>query len=105
MAILNRKPRGWARTAAAGGLAIFMCGLAMSVTGSEARSGPARISAGAVSTPAPTSEACGPAGAEVLARTDGLAAQAIYGGELHGKETREDTRQVEEYGPLLTAVA
>lgn len=48
---------------------------------------------------------CAAAAPEVLARTAGVVAQRIYAGELAGAETRSDQRQVEEFTPLLSAVA
>jgi hypothetical protein len=48
---------------------------------------------------------CGAAAAEVLAGTAGVVAKRIYAGELSGAETRSDQRQVEEFTPLLSALA
>src|ERR1039458_3066088 len=47
---------------------------------------------------------CGTGAAEVLATTAGSVAQRIYAAEVVSSETLSDTRQVESYGPLLSAV-
>ncbi len=48
---------------------------------------------------------CGPAGAEVLAKTAGAVATRIYAGEVGGTATRTDRRQIEGYAPLSAALA
>jgi hypothetical protein len=48
---------------------------------------------------------CGTAGAEALARTVGLVGLRIYHGELSSGEVSNDRSQVENYAPLLNAVA
>jgi hypothetical protein len=48
---------------------------------------------------------CGAAAGEVLARTAGSVATRIYANELLGSETRSDQRQVQEFTPLLSALA
>jgi hypothetical protein len=63
---------------------------------------PAPTPAPGPSTAAPG--ACGPGGAEVLARTAGAVAQRIYAGEAKSSETASDKRQIETYAPLLSAV-
>jgi hypothetical protein len=82
------------------------CGSAHGKSQSTSRpSNPAPARA-AASTRAPSVAVtpCGPAAAEVLARTAGSVAQLIYAGETSGSETLSDKRQVESYGPLLSAV-
>jgi hypothetical protein len=49
--------------------------------------------------------ACGSATRETLAAVDGDVAERIYRDELEGPSTVLDKRQVERYGPLLTAVS
>jgi hypothetical protein len=79
------------------------CGAsARSTAGSGART-PAASSALTVASP--SGPPCGPAAAEVLARSAGLVARRIYAGELSGAETQSDKRQVREFAPLLSAVA
>jgi hypothetical protein len=53
----------------------------------------------------PGSPPCGAAAAETLARSAGTVATRIYAGELSGSETRSDQRQVEQFGPLLSALS
>jgi hypothetical protein len=48
---------------------------------------------------------CGAAAPAVLADTAGVVARRIYAGELSSSETRSDQRQVEEFTPLLSALA
>jgi hypothetical protein len=56
-------------------------------------------------TPPPVATAaCGTHGPEELAKTAGVVAQRIYAGELRSSETSSDKRQIESYGPLLSAV-
>ena len=71
----------------------------------------AACSSGASTTPATTSPApastaapCGAAGAAVLANTAGAVAQRIYASEVRSSEVSADKRQIESYGPLLSAV-
>jgi len=45
-----------------------------------------------------------PVGAELLANTAGSVAERIYAAEVHSSETDADKRQIESYGPLLSAV-
>lgn len=69
---------------------------------------PAQTAATAASSAQPLGVArtpCGPAAAEVLARTAGSVATRIYAGELSGSETLSDKSQVEHFTPLLAAVA
>src|SRR6185437_6334930 len=54
----------------------------------------------AASAPAP----CGAPAAEVLATTAGSVAERIYAAEVRSSETDSDKRQIEGYGPLLSAV-
>jgi hypothetical protein len=58
----------------------------------------------AAQTPPVAVTPCGPAAAEVLARTAGSVAQLIYAGEISGSETLNDKHQIENYGPLLSAL-
>ena len=56
--------------------------------------------------PAPAARAnCGPAAAAELGHSVGEVGTRIYGAELSSSETESDQRQVEGYGPLLSAVA
>ncbi len=48
--------------------------------------------------------ACGSAAGEVLATAAGTVAERIYAAEVHSSETDGDKRQIESYGPLLSAV-
>ena len=61
----------------------------------------ARGPAGASSGPA---QLCGSEAAETLARTAGQVAMRIYANELASSEVFNDKRQVERYGPLLSAL-
>jgi hypothetical protein len=78
-----------------------------STSGQQLDSRPATV-ASAVRRPvraAPaTSQACGAVAAETLARTAGLVATRIYAFELASPEVSKDKRQVESYGPLLSAL-
>src|SRR4051794_6445879 len=47
---------------------------------------------------------CGAPAAEVLATTAGSVAERIYAAEVRSSETDSDKRQIESYGPLLSAV-
>jgi hypothetical protein len=53
----------------------------------------------------PVGPACATGAAEELAHTAGVVAQRIYAGELASSETGADKREVEEYEPLLNAMA
>lgn len=82
--------------------AFAACGSAQGRSGAAA----APSSAAPVSAPAaPTSQPCGAAAAETLARAVGLVATRIYANELSSSEVFRDKRQVESYGPLLSALA
>jgi hypothetical protein len=59
---------------------------------------------GAVAAPA-SAPRCGRAAPETLAQTAGWAAKQIYYGEVSSSRTEADRRQVEDYAPLLWAVA
>jgi hypothetical protein len=48
---------------------------------------------------------CGAASAETRASAAGFVARRIYGREVSSPEVRRDQRQVESYGPLLSALA
>jgi hypothetical protein len=63
---------------------------------------PTTVTTAAAGGPSPP---CGAAAAETLARSAGTVATRIYAGELSGSETRSDQRQVEQFGPLLSALA
>lgn len=52
-----------------------------------------------------SSAGCGRAAPEVLAQTIGAVAAQIYAGEVASAETIKDRRQVEDYAPLLRALA
>jgi hypothetical protein len=60
---------------------------------------------GKAPTPPPARANCGPAAAAELGHSVGEVATRIYGAELSSSETESDQRQVEGYGPLLSAVA
>jgi hypothetical protein len=62
---------------------------------------PAAVAAAASSSKA----GCGAKAPEVLAQAAGLVATRIYAGELASSETHSDQREVEDYEPLLQAVA
>ena len=81
------------------------CGAAQgrSPAGGTRPAGVATASRSPVGTPA-SSQPCGVEAAETLARTDGLVATRIYANELASSEVSHDQRQVETYGPLLTAL-
>jgi hypothetical protein len=84
------------------------CGAAARGTSATAPGPPAAAGAAVVSATPPAAAGgtpCGAAAPEVLARAAGVVAQRIYAGELAGAETRSDQRQVEEFTPLLSAVA
>jgi hypothetical protein len=103
-------PRAGIRTSAAALLATALaaCGAsAQSTTGAPAPSSastPATVAASAQA-PGIAPMPCGPAAAEVLARTAGAVATRVYAGELSGSETQSDKRQVESFTPLLAALA
>ncbi len=84
------------------------CGAsARSISGSTGRY-PSSAATTAVSAPSSgglSGSPCGAAAPEVLARAAGSVAVRVYAGELSGSETRSDQRQVEEFTPLLSAVA
>lgn len=55
--------------------------------------------------PTPTAQQpCGASGPRVLANAAGTVAQRIYASELDSSEVSADRRQIESYGPLLSAV-
>ncbi len=58
-----------------------------------------------VHTPSAVATPCGKAGAENLARTEGLVATRIYANELSSSEVAADRSQVEHFQPLLSALA
>jgi hypothetical protein len=105
-------PRAGIRTSAAAVLATALaaCGAsAQGTSGTSATSAQASAHTAASAAPSETPgiarTPCGPAAAEVLARTAGAVATRIYGGELGGSETQSDKSQVEHFTPLLAAVA
>jgi hypothetical protein len=70
--------------------------------------GPASLAlpaAASVQSPRAAATPCGKAGAETLARTEGIVASRIYANELSGSEVSADRNQVEHYQPLLSALA
>jgi hypothetical protein len=80
------------------------CGAsARSISGSTARYPPPVATTAVASGPA--GAPCGAAAPEALATSAGVVASRIYAGELPGSETRSDQRQVEEFTPLLSALA
>ncbi|MHB8532620.1 MAG: hypothetical protein ACYDC2_07855, partial [Solirubrobacteraceae bacterium] len=52
----------------------------------------------------PSGAACGSATPATVAAADGSVARGIYAGELHSSETVADRRQIESFGPLLSAL-
>lgn len=64
----------------------------------------ASCSSGATTTPPVAAAACGAHGAEVLATAAGEVARRIYASEERSGEVSSDKRQIETYGPLLSAV-
>jgi hypothetical protein len=83
---------------------VFAGALALAVApGAGAGTAPAAIVTPASTPPATAAPVC-PGGPEVLANAAGSAAQGIYAGELRSSETASDKRQIESYGPLLSAV-
>ncbi len=64
----------------------------------------ALAAAPAASTPTATGAPLCPTGADVLANTAGSVAERIYAAEVHSSETDSDKRQIESYGPLLSAM-
>jgi hypothetical protein len=100
-----------ARTAIGAALAAIVLALVPVAAPAATATTPAAAPPVAAPTPTPTPtpaqpapEACGPGGAEVLARTAGAVAQRIYAAEVHSAEVQSDKRQIETYAPLLSAV-
>jgi hypothetical protein len=87
-------------TRAVPAVAAALLGLALGACGASAQT----ASVGSVVAPLARPD-CGPAAPEVLAYAAGEVATRIYGSELSSSETQSDQRQVEGYGPLLSAVA
>lgn len=54
--------------------------------------------------PSAATAACAKYGPEELAKSAGIVARRIYAGELRSSETSSDKRQIENNGPLLSAV-
>jgi hypothetical protein len=99
-----RRPR--ARALAATLLALGAGGVAAQGTSATATSGAATTTTtGKALTRPPARADCGPAAAAELGHSVGEVATRIYGAELSSSETESDQRQVEGYGPLLSAVA
>ena len=99
-------------TAVLSALALAACGASAQGTTASSPSAPAptasSASALASAAPAPVTPvgpACATGAAEELAHTAGVVAQRIYAGELASSETGADKREVEEYEPLLNAMA
>jgi hypothetical protein len=91
-------------------VAVALSAVALGACGaSAAKTGTAATQAGFLtSASASASAPAGPCGAQApatLAAAAGAVARRIYAGELAGAETRADQRQVEDYAPLLSAVA
>lgn len=84
------------------------CGASAQGTGASSRqlTAPAQAAA-ASSTPASRAAgvACGPRAAETLAKTAGVVAKQIYAHELSSSGVSADKNQVEQYPPLLSALA
>jgi hypothetical protein len=72
---------------------------------SDAQAGAAPIDAVKVLGHALAGAACASATSRTLAAVDGMVAERIYTNELTGPATIADKRQVEGYGPLLTALS
>ncbi|HVA19645.1 MAG TPA: hypothetical protein VMU55_05685 [Solirubrobacteraceae bacterium] len=89
-------------------VALTACGASAHGTSATTARSPTRAgshtAAAAPHAPAVAVTPCGPAAAEVLARTAGSVAQLIYAGESTGSETLSDKRQIESYRPLLSAL-
>jgi hypothetical protein len=65
---------------------------------------PADASAKPTSAPSRATGGCGSKAPEVLAQAAGMVARRIYEDELSGSEVQEDKLQVQENGPLLSAL-
>jgi hypothetical protein len=90
-------------------VAALLCACGTSARRTSALSAPvvsdvAKVSA-SVGATAGSQAGCGAIAAATLATTDGLVAMQIYKHELSGPGVRADRRQVEGYGPLLSALA
>jgi hypothetical protein len=83
----------------AAGVALAAGSLALVLTVTSAPSAP-----GVAAAPGLAATPCGPAAAEVLARTAGSVAERIYAAEVNSSETVSDKRQIESDAPLLSAV-
>jgi hypothetical protein len=82
------------------------CGSAQGRDATVARvSTPVRISTPPPATPKGSPQPCGSAAAETLARAAGMVATRIYANELSSSEVFNDKHQVENFSPLLSAVA
>ncbi len=66
---------------------------------------PSRAQLSSTSEPLPSGPACGVQSAATIAAVDEIAARRIYGGELHGTETRSDVARVTGSTALLRALA
>jgi hypothetical protein len=89
-----------ARSAVAIAIAALL-GLALAVLAGAALP----IAAARDTTARASNTGCGRAAPEVLAQTIGAVAAQIYAGEVASSETIKDRRQVENYAPLLRALA
>jgi hypothetical protein len=84
----------------------------LAASGAGARAAEARtahastpVHQNAAASPAPAKASCGRSAPETLAQTVGWVAKQIYYGEVSSSRTEADRRQVENYAPLLRAVA
>jgi hypothetical protein len=108
LASISRGTVGQATATAVVALGIAACGASARDTSDSAARSPTAVSSTAVvpsAAPGPAGAPCGTAAPEVLATTAGAVASRIYAGELGGSETRADQRQVQEFTPLLSALA
>jgi hypothetical protein len=102
---VGRAIRGRWRLALAPTLAaLAACGSAQGKGGTSSHAR-ASVVPRAAATPGAASTPCGGAGAETLARAEGLVATRIYANELSSAEVSADRSQVEHYRPLLNALA
>jgi len=103
---VNPRPpraRTWA-AALLGILTLALSGIAAQVTGATTTTG--ATGKGNVTAAVPVARPhCGAGAPEELAHAVGEVATRIYGAELSSSETQSDQREVEGYGPLLSAIA
>jgi hypothetical protein len=103
MSAVTRSRAVLAALAGATALSLAVAAIAAGSSPTSVRAGMAVRFSGAA---AATSQAqCGAAAPEALAQAAGQVATRIYAGELASSETSSDQREVEDYEPLLAAVA